>query len=149
MRISDWSSDVCSSDLPTKQIGPDPTHDDETLNGLGQTKVQRDNPATAGVDPNYIRVLGGEHVAINGTDGDDTNISDFGDDAIWGGGGNDRIESGAGVDFVIGGAGDDIITDSVDTGDFIKGEDCDDVIATANGLDVLMGGAGSDVILDG
>src|SRR3546814_959460 len=24
MRISDWSSDVCSSDLATKYIGPDP-----------------------------------------------------------------------------------------------------------------------------
>jgi Ca2+-binding RTX toxin-like protein len=134
---------------PTKQIGPDPTHDDATLNGLGQTKVQRDNPATAGVDPNYIRVLGGEHTAINGTDGDDTIISDFGDDAIWGGGGNDRIESGAGVDFVIGGAGDDIITDSGDTGDFIKGEDGDDVIANSNGLDVIMGGDGQDVVIVG
>ena len=134
---------------PSKQIGPDPTHNDETLNGLGLTKVQRDNPATPEVETNYLRFIGGEHTAINGTDDDDTIIADFGDDAIWGGGGNDRIEGGAGVDLIIGGAGDDIITDSGDTGDFIKGEDGDDVIANSNGLDVVMGGDGQDVILVG
>jgi len=134
---------------PTKQIGPDPEHDDETLNGLGLSKVQRDDPTTPEVDTNYLRFTGGEHVAIGGTDQADTIIGDYGDDAIWGGGGNDRIEGGAGVDFIIGGAGDDIIADSGDTGDFIKGEDGDDVIANANGLDVVMGGDGQDVILAG
>ncbi|QDZ13222.1 heme peroxidase [Devosia ginsengisoli] len=134
---------------PTKQVGADPTHEDPALNALGLTKVQRDNLATSGPDANYIRFIGGEHVVIGGTEGDDTIIADYGDDAIWGGGGNDRIEGGAGVDLIIGGAGDDIITDSGDTGDFIKGEDGDDVIANANGLDILMGGDGKDVFLVG
>jgi Ca2+-binding RTX toxin-like protein len=134
---------------PTKQIGADPTHENQALNALGLTKVQRDNLATIGPDQNYIRFVGGEHVVIGGTEGDDTIIADYGDDAIWGGGGNDRIEGGAGVDLIIGGSGDDIITDSGDTGDFIKGEDGDDVIANANGLDILMGGDGKDVFLVG
>ncbi|NTZ42875.1 calcium-binding protein, partial [Altererythrobacter sp. SALINAS58] len=134
---------------PTKQIGPDPTYDDAVLNGLGQTRVQRDNLATPGVDQNYIKYVGGEHTAINGTQGNDTIIGGWGDDAIWGGAGDDRIEGGAGVDLIIGGAGNDIITDSGDTGDFIKGEDGDDVIANSNGLDILMGGKGKDVFIVG
>lgn len=133
----------------TKQIGADPEHDDPTMIGLGLTKVQRDNLATAGADENYIRFIGGEHTVIGGTEEADTIVADYGDDAIWGGGGNDRIEGGAGVDLIIGGSGDDIITDSGDTGDFIKGEDGDDVIANANGLDILMGGDGKDVFLVG
>ncbi|GAA4130287.1 hypothetical protein GCM10023067_47970 [Aminobacter aganoensis] len=135
-----------------KQIEDDPTHDDAALNALGMTKVQRDNLLTEAdetASSNYIRFIGGEHVVIGGSAGNDTIISDYGDDAIWGGAGDDRIESGAGVDFVIGGAGDDIITDSGDTGDFIKGEDGDDVIANSNGLDVLMGGDGKDVFIVG
>jgi Ca2+-binding RTX toxin-like protein len=148
-------------DQNSAEAGKDPTHDDEHLNAIGMTKVQRDNLLTPGADVNYIRFMGGEHVVIGGSDiqkdingvvinnGNDTIISDFGDDAIWGGGGDDRIESGAGVDFVIGGAGNDIITDSGDTGDFIKGEEGDDIIANANGLDVLMGGDGKDVFFVG
>ena len=134
---------------PTKQIGPDPEHDDAFLNALGLTKVQRDNLATIGPDENYIRILGGEHAVIGGTEGNDTIIADFGDDAIWGGGGDDRIEGGAGVDLILGGAGNDIITDSGDAGDFIKGEDGDDVIANSNGIDILMGGRGKDVFFVG
>ena len=138
---------------PDKQIEADPEHDDAALNAIGMTKVQRDNLLTGTVNEaelkNYIRFIGGEHAVIGGSAGDDTIISDFGDDAIWGGAGNDRIESGAGVDFVIGGSGNDIITDSGDTGDFIKGEDGDDVIANSNGLDVLMGGDGKDVFFVG
>lgn len=48
-----------------------------------------------------------------------------------------------------GGAGDDIITDSGDTGDFLKGEDGNDVIANSNGIDILMGGRGKDAIFVG
>nr|CAD6405445.1 heme peroxidase [Rhizobium sp. Q54] len=137
---------------PDKQVEADPEHDDEALNAIGMTKVQRDNLLTD-VDEaplkNYIRFIGGEHVVIGGSEGSDTIIADFGDDAIWGGGGDDRIEAGAGVDLVIGGAGNDIITDSGDTGDFLKGEDGDDIIANSNGLDILMGGDGKDVFFVG
>ena len=109
----------------------------------------RDDPGTDGPDANYIRVIGGEHVVVGGTDGNDTIITDFGDDGIWGDAGDDRIESGAGVDLVNGGAGNDIITDSGDTGDFLKGDEGDDVIANSNGIDILMGGTGKDVIFVG
>ncbi|MDI4664211.1 calcium-binding protein [Xanthobacter autotrophicus] len=131
------------------QLEPDPTGNDPVLEGMGLGKVQRDNPATPGLDTNYLRYTGGEHVNFGGTNGDDIIIADFGDDSIWGDAGNDRIESGAGVDLVNGGAGDDILTDSGDTGDFLKGEAGDDVIANSNGLDVLMGGTGKDAIFVG
>ncbi|MXO49184.1 heme peroxidase [Erythrobacter vulgaris] len=134
---------------PSKQVGPDPQHDDPILNAIGQTLVQRDDLATPGVETNYIKFIGDEHIAINGTDGDDTIISGAGDDGIWGGLGNDRIEGGQGVDLILGGAGNDIITDSGDSGDFIKGEDGDDVIANSNGLDILMGGDGKDAFIVG
>src|SRR5690606_40494979 len=45
--------------------------------------------------------------------------------------------------------GDDIITDSGDSGDFLKGEGGNDVIANSNGLDILMGGTGKDVFFVG
>ncbi|MFG1342031.1 peroxidase family protein [Xanthobacter autotrophicus] len=131
------------------QLEPDPTGNDPVLEGMGLGKVQRDNPATPGLDTNYLRYTGGEHVNFGGTNGDDIIIADFGDDSIWGDAGNDRIEAGAGVDLVNGGAGDDIITDSGDTGDFLKGEAGDDVIANSNGLDILMGGTGKDAIFVG
>ncbi|MDP3254400.1 peroxidase family protein [Bosea sp. (in: a-proteobacteria)] len=129
--------------------GVDPGGNDPVLEALGFGKVVRDDPRTAAVETNYFRTFGGEHVVVGGTDGNDTIITDFGDDGIWGGAGNDRIESGAGVDLVLGGAGDDIITDSGDTGDFLKGEEGNDVIANSNGLDVIMGGEGKDVIFVG
>ncbi|MGH6806066.1 MAG: peroxidase family protein, partial [Ensifer adhaerens] len=53
------------------------------------------------------------------------------------------------VDLVNGGGGDDILTDSGDTGDFIKGEEGNDVIANSNGIDILMGGDGKDVVFVG
>ena len=134
---------------PTKQIGPDPQHDDALLNAIGQTLVQRDDLATPDAEVNYIKYIGADHITINGTAGDDTIISGGGDDGIWGGNGNDRIEGGHGVDLIIGGAGDDIITDSGDSGDFIKGEDGNDVIANSNGIDVLMGGDGKDAFIVG
>ncbi|HEY5798326.1 MAG TPA: peroxidase family protein [Bosea sp. (in: a-proteobacteria)] len=143
----------------TKQAEPDPVTDDPVLAGLGLQKVLRDDPGTVddpstigvdeGLDVNYFRTFGGEHVMVGGTNDADTIITDFGDDGIWGDGGNDRIESGAGVDLVNGGEGDDIITDSGDTGDFLKGDGGDDVIANSNGLDVLMGGTGKDVVFVG
>ncbi|MFG1298724.1 peroxidase family protein [Xanthobacter sp. V3C-3] len=131
------------------QLEPDPVGNDPVLEGMGLGKVQRDNPATPGADTNFIRFTGGEHVNIGGTNGNDIIIADFGDDSIWGDAGDDRIEAGAGVDLVNGGAGNDIITDSGDTGDFLKGEAGDDVIANSNGIDILMGGTGKDVIFVG
>lgn len=133
----------------TQQLEPDPVGNDPVLEGMGLGKVQRDDAATPGLDANYLRFTGGEHINIGGTAGNDIIISDFGDDSIWGDAGDDRIEAGAGVDLVNGGAGNDIITDSGDSGDFLKGESGDDVIANSNGIDILMGGSGKDVIFVG
>lgn len=131
------------------QAYPDPVGDDPILEALGMGKVVRDDPTTPGLDTNYIRFNGGEHVVLGGTQFSDTLIGGDGDDAIWGGDGDDRIEGGFGVDQINAGAGDDVITDMGDEGDFIKGEDGDDVIATSNGLDILMGGRGKDVMFLG
>jgi len=129
--------------------GKDPIGNNPVLEAAGLGKVVRDDPTTAAVETNYIRVQGGEHVVVGGTNQNDTIITDFGDDGIWGDAGDDRIESGAGVDLVNGGSGNDVITDSGDTGDFLKGDEGDDVIAGGNGLDIYMGGDGKDVIFHG
>jgi Ca2+-binding RTX toxin-like protein len=128
--------------------GRDPTGNDPVMEALGFPKVLRTDPSGV-VTENYLRVFGGEHNVIGGTDGNDTIIADFGDDGIWGDAGDDRIEAGAGVDLVNGGAGNDIITDSGDSGDFLKGDEGDDVIANSNGLDIIMGGSGKDVVFVG
>jgi Ca2+-binding RTX toxin-like protein len=129
--------------------GKDPVGQDAYLEAMGLGKVVRNDPGTVGPDANYLRFFGGEHVVFGGTNGNDTIIADFGDDGIWGDAGDDRIEAGAGVDLVNGGAGNDIITDSGDTGDFLKGEEGDDVIANSNGLDIIMGGSGKDAVFVG
>lgn len=136
--------------------GKDPNDIDAVLAGLGFTQVNRGYAslgtmpiAFAGYYDTYLRFLGGEHVVLGGTSGNDVLIGDLGDDAIWGGAGNDYIEGGQGVDLITGGYGDDIILDEGDEGDFIKGDDGNDVIASSNGLDILMGGAGKDVIFAG
>jgi len=135
------------------QIGDDPEHEDEVLNGLGLKKVMRSKPLNFDPDgfyDNYLRFIGPEHVVLGGTNGNDVLIGDLGDDAIWGDAGDDRIEGGQGVDLILGGAGDDVITDEGDAADFIKGEEGDDVIVSSNGLgDILMGGDGKDVIFAG
>ncbi len=129
--------------------GVDPVGEDLALEAMGLGKVTRDNLSTDGPDENYLRVRGGEHVVLGGSNENDTLIADFGDDAIWGDAGDDRIEAGAGVDLVNGGAGNDIITDSGDSFDFLKGDEGDDVIANSNGIDIVMGGTGKDVVFLG
>src|SRR5262249_59049813 len=79
--------------------------------GLLEPDVIRNNPATPGVDPNYLQYTGDQHVVIGGTDVADIIISSEGDDTLYGDGGNDQIEGGYGNDIIVGGAGDDIITD--------------------------------------
>ncbi|QYX56459.1 hypothetical protein K1T73_15610 [Roseovarius sp. SCSIO 43702] len=128
------------------QFDPDPVGNDPVLEAMGMGKVVRDDPTTAAVETNYIRVTGGEHVSVGGTSGNDTIITSDGDDGIWGDAGDDYIESGFGVDLVNAGGGNDIIIDAGDEGDFLKGEEGDDVMMSANGADVLMGGEGKDAI---
>ncbi len=110
--------------------------------------VIRNNPATAGLDGNYLRFTGGEHVVLGGTDGNDILISGIGDDTHWGDGGNDRLEGGAGNDILNGGDGDDIITDSFGD-DNLKGGDGNDVLSAGAGFDLLLAGDGADFVIGG
>ncbi len=100
----------------------------------------------------YLRYNGGDHVLIQGTDGNDHIIAGDGDDAIWGGKGDDRLEGGYGVDHVHGGDGDDIITNSgTDIGemDFLHGDEGNDAIHGGSGLALIFGNGGKDFIITG
>ena len=99
--------------------------------------VMRDNPATAGVEANYLRYTGTDHVLLGGTDQADTLIASEGDDTLYGDGGNDRMEGGAGNDQYIGGDGDDIITDLFG----------DDIMRTGRGHDAVNAGQGVDLVV--
>ena len=122
---------------------PDPVHDNPFLAAVSSL-VER--------GPNYIRYNGYDHVAIAGTEGNDTIIGGNGDDALWGFGGDDRIEAGEGVDNINGGAGDDILTKigapAGETAVF-KGESGNDVIHGGAGLPLIFGGSGQDFLMTG
>lgn len=110
--------------------------------------VIRDNPATAGVDTNYLRYTGGDHVVLGGTEGNDTLIAGIGDDTLFGDAGNDRLEGGFGNDIINGGDGHDIIVDSGGD-DNIKAGKGHDVVHAGPGLDLVMGNDGQDFIFLG
>ncbi|MGH8347006.1 MAG: peroxidase family protein, partial [Pseudomonas sp.] len=118
---------------------------------LGPNSAQvvfRDNPLTVGLDTNYIKYTGDEHIVLGGTDNADILISSEGDDTVWGDGGNDRIDGGAGNDQLRGGAGDDIISDTGGD-DNIQGGDGNDVLHGGNGINLMIGGFGNDFIITG
>jgi Ca2+-binding RTX toxin-like protein len=96
----------------------------------------------------YIRFQGGEHIVLGGTEGNDTLLSDKGDDAIWGDGGNDSINAGDGADNVFGGEGDDIIKDPFGD-DVLRGNQGNDVILATRGLDLVFGDQGNDYLVLG
>ncbi|WP_137819718.1 peroxidase family protein [Pseudomonas sp. 2FG] len=131
-------------------IGPDLiANNSDPLGGSALIPlVIRDNPATAGLDTNYLRYTGVDHVVLGGTAGDDILIASIGDDTLWGDGGNDRLEGGDGVDNIEGGDGNDIITDWGGD-DILKGNAGDDVIHGGNGFNLILGGDGSDFIITG
>jgi VCBS repeat-containing protein len=99
--------------------------------------VIRNNPATPGVDSNYLKYTGAEHVLLGGTNGNDIIISSEGDDTLYGDAGNDRLEGGQGNDQYIGGAGDDIIVDLFG----------DDIIRSGSGNDAINAGVGTDLVI--
>src|SRR5262245_4557872 len=109
--------------------------------------VIRDNPATPGLDTNYLRYTGDQHVVLGGTDANDIIISSEGDDTLYGDGGNDRMDGGFGNDLLRGGAGDDILTDTGGD-DILQGDDGNDVLHGGNGANILIGGAGKDFIIN-
>jgi hypothetical protein len=118
-------------------------------------KVRRDY-TTAGhsvVDGNHdfggsLRFLGGEHVVLGGTEGNDTLTSDKGIDVLWGDGGDDYLNAGSESDNVFGGDGDDIIEDPFGL-DVLRGQAGNDVISGGTGFDLLFGDQGMDYLLIG
>jgi len=96
----------------------------------------------------YIRVQGGEHYVLGGTEGNDTMYGDSGIDALWGDGGDDYLNGGTESDDVFGGAGDDIIEDPFGD-DVLRGEAGNDVITEARGADLVFGDEGNDYIILG
>ncbi|MBC7736174.1 MAG: heme peroxidase, partial [Candidatus Saccharibacteria bacterium] len=134
----------------------DPDSRDPVFAGLQEAltpKVVRDYSTTT-TDGNghdvggEIHFLGGEHVVIGGTEGNDTMTSDKGIDALYGDGGNDYLNAGMESDEVFGGAGDDIIEDPFGD-DFLRGGEGNGVITAARGLDILFGGSEQDAIFLG
>lgn len=132
------------------------TSADPAGGGILTPLVVRDDPSTPGVDTNYLRYTGGDHVVLGGTDpgnasnpsGDDIIIGGIGDDTLYGDGGDDVLEGGFGNDIINGGDGDDIITDSGGD-DNIKGGAGNDVIHAGPGLDLVLAGAGHDFVFLG
>ena len=95
-----------------------------------------------------LRYIGGEHLVVGGTEGNDRIVTDRGIDTLWGDGGNDYLNAGTESDNVFGGDGDDIIEDPF--GDnMLRGNAGNDVIATARGANILFGNEGSDVLMLG
>jgi hypothetical protein len=116
-------------------------------------KVQRDYTGSTVVDGDhdeggFLRVRGGEHFVLGGTEGKDTMYGDSGIDTLWGDGGNDYLNGGTESDDVFGGEGDDIIEDPFGD-DVLRGNQGNDVITSARGADLLFGDGGSDYILVG
>ncbi len=132
----------------TKQYNPELGTADPLGTSLLTPLVLRDNPATAGVEANYLRYTGDEHVLLGGTEQADTLIAGIGDDTLFGDGGNDRLEGGFGNDIINGGDGDDIIKDSGGD-DNIKAGAGNDVVHAGPGLDLVMGNSGQDFIFLG
>jgi len=132
----------------TKQWNPGLGSDDPLGSSILVPLVSRDNPATPGVDTNYLKYTGEEHVLLGGTNGNDILISGIGDDTLYGDAGNDRMEGGFGNDQFIGGDGDDIITD-MGGDDIIRSGNGHDAINAGSGVDLIVGDAGQDFIVLG
>jgi Ca2+-binding RTX toxin-like protein len=124
------------------------TNADPVGGGILTQLVIRNNPATSGLDTNYLRYNGDQHVVMGGTNQADTIIASDGDDTLYGDGGNDRLEGDFGNDIINGGDGDDIIVDSGGD-DNIKAGKGNDVVHAGPGLDLVMGNDGQDFIFLG
>ena len=85
----------------------------------------------------YLRVLGGEHFVLGGTEGADRIYGDTGIDTLWGDGGNDYLNGMTESDDVFGGDGDDVIEDPFGD-DVLRGNEGNDVITTARGAGLAV-----------
>ncbi len=151
---------IAQTDYDDASAGSDPVWEglDPVTEAILGPKVVRDyTGATTVVDPStgithdvggYVRVQGGEHYVLGGTEGNDTLLSDSGIDTIWGDDGNDYINAGTESDDVFGGEGDDIIEDPFGD-DVLRGNQGNDVISEARGADLVFGDEGNDYIILG
>ncbi|MFM2100211.1 MAG: hypothetical protein RLZZ366_1750 [Pseudomonadota bacterium] len=97
-----------------------------------------------------LKYIGGEHVVLGGTEGNDKIFGDKGIDTLWGDGGDDYLNAGSEADNVFGGDGDDIIEDFFGDGDFLRGNKGNDVISDSHGVgDILFGDTGNDFLMGG
>jgi Ca2+-binding RTX toxin-like protein len=117
------------------------------------SSVTRNYTNSTIVDVNHdfggtLRVTGGAHYVLGGTEGNDSIYGDKGIDTLWGDGGNDYLNGGTESDNVFGGEGDDIIEDPFGD-DVLRGNQGNDVITSSRGLDLLFGDQGSDAIFLG
>ena len=113
----------------------------------GSTLLDTETGITHDVGGTF-KFLGGEHVVVGGTEGNDKIWTDKGIDTLWGDGGNDYLNAGTESDNVFGGDGDDIIEDPFGD-DMLRGNAGNDVIASARGFDILFGDSGNDFIMLG
>src|SRR3546814_10197742 len=108
MRISDWSSDVCSSDLGGR--GGD------TLNGGNGNDFilfdAQDAPINGGAGFDIAQAVGSNDVVLNLTQtGIETAVGSSGSDILIGGGNSHVfIAGGQGADFIYGGGADDVLS---------------------------------------
>jgi Ca2+-binding RTX toxin-like protein len=110
--------------------------------------VIRNNPSTVGLDTNYLRYTGTDHVLLGGSSFNDILIGSEGDDTFYGDDGNDRLEGGSGNDQYFGGAGHDIITDLFGD-DIIRSGAGHDAINAGQGVDLIVADEGQDFIVLG
>ena len=150
--LNEPGPDGIQGDDPSTPLVDESADDELGLDGIAGNSdplgdVIRDNPATPGVDTNFLQYTGDQHVVLGGTDADDTIISSEGDDTLYGDGGNDRLEGGFGNDTLLGGVGDDILVD-LGGDDLLQGQDGDDVLHGGNGVNLLIGGFGNDFLVN-
>ena len=138
---------MCSFPVRRILLPPESADDVEDTNADPVGDVIRDNPATPGLDTNYLHYTGDQHVVIGGTDANDIIKSSEGDDTLYGDGGDDRLEGGFGNDIFKGGTGDDILTD-IGGDDLMQGEDGNDVLHGGQGINLLIGGFGNDFLVN-
>src|SRR3546814_9053421 len=135
MRISDWSSDVCSSDLTSVQNVENAELDlgagTDTLN-YGGTSAAVQADLLTGTATGFSFVRGVENVT--GGTGNDTLLGNVAGNHFVGAGGNDTLRGGFGNDSLAGNAGTDLL----------YGEQGDDIINGGDGDDRVDGGVGNE-----
>ena len=95
-------------------------------------------------------LIGGNRLALVGSNGNDTLIGSKGNDTLRGGAGNDNLRSSDGNDLLLGGSGIDVINGQGGN-DTLFGDEMADTVSGANSGsgDSMLGGDGNDVLSGG